>query len=76
MQGLPSLRGPVVKTSSFTGNVGLIPGQGVKILHTSKSKKEKHKTETLLRLLNSPHKKNLKCSTRIYPVYVLLLLFF
>ena len=34
--------GPVVKTSSNTGDVGLIPGQGAKILHTSKSKKKKN----------------------------------
>ena len=44
-----SAGGPAVKASpSNRGDVGLIPGQGVKILHASKSKKEKHKTETIL----------------------------
>ena len=37
--------GPVVKTSpSNASGVGLIPGQGAKILHASQPKNPKHKT--------------------------------
>ena len=42
--------GPVVKTSlSNPGGVGLIPGQGAKILHASWPKTPTHKTEAILR---------------------------
>ena len=41
--------GAVVKTPpSSARGVGLIPGQGTKILHASKVKNPKHKTETIL----------------------------
>ena len=41
--------GPGVETSpSNAGGAGLIPGQGVKIPHTSWPKKTKHKTEAIV----------------------------
>ena len=41
--------GPGVETSpSNVGGAGLIPGQGVKIPHTSWPKKTKHKTEAIV----------------------------
>ena len=60
-----SLVGPAVDTSfSSAGDVGLIPGQGVKISHASWPKHQKHKKQKKYgskiqqTLKNGPHQKN------------------
>ena len=55
--------GPLVKTSlSSSGGVGLIPGQGAKILHASRSKSQNKKQKPYCNKFNKdfkngPHQK-------------------